>query len=255
MNKKGMIIFDMDDTLVNREDVYTKAQKFLLKTLKKYGAKKIDINKSISVLRKIDYKLVTLHKGEFMYDYKELAKALWLYYVEEKSLTEACHMAFQEGKRGICFKPAVEAAEKHNQILKTTIPKLKKNAFEVLKKLQRSYVLVLLSVGNIDIQNRVIDYYKFDRIFDLILIRPRKDINVFKEAKERGAEILARKYSSSASNVYVVGDMISQDILFGKCIGAKTIWIPGPYDPCYKEGVSPDYKISDLSELLGILSP
>lgn len=245
----------MDDTLVDREHIYTKAQKSLLKTLKKHGAKKIDINESMSVLRKIDYILVTLHKGQFMYNYEELARALWLYYVEEKSLREACYMAFQEGKRGIRFKPAVEAAKKHDQILKATIPKLKKNALKVLKKLRQGYVLILLSVGDIGIQNRVITHYKFDRIFDTIMIRPRKDVKILKEAKEKGIEILTRKYGSSASEFYVIGDMISQDIFLGKCIGAKTIWIPGPYDPDYKADVSPDYKISDLSELLEILSP
>ncbi|MGB9693499.1 MAG: HAD hydrolase-like protein, partial [Fervidobacterium sp.] len=176
MRKTGVIIFDMDDTLVNREEVYVKAQKILLHTLKEFGAKTISLNEAFTTLREIDYNLVSLHEGEFMYNYKELARALWLYYVEGKSVTDACSMAFEEGKKKIRFKPAEEAAKRHNKVLKETIPTLKENTFDILKKLKQKYVLVLLSVGKKNIQERVVSYYKFDKIFDLILIRSRKSI-------------------------------------------------------------------------------
>lgn len=85
MKKKGVIIFDMDDTLVKREEVYIEAQKALLQTLKKSGANILNLNDGLAILRKIDFKLVSLHRGEFMYNYEELARALWLHIVEKES--------------------------------------------------------------------------------------------------------------------------------------------------------------------------
>lgn len=254
MKKKGMIIFDMDDTLVKREEVYIEAQKNLLQTLKEFGANILNLNDSLAILRKIDFKLVSLHRGEFMYNSEELARALWLHIVEKKNLNNACRVAFQEGKKGVHFKQTKEAAKRHDKILKEKIPELKENAIETLKNLREKYVLILLSTGKEDIQKHVINYYNFDKIFDLINICPRKNLKVFKEVKKKGLEILNNKYPGSSDRIIVVGDMLSQDIAYGKRIKAETIWIPGPYDPKTCK-IRPDHKIANLLELLDLLLP
>jgi FMN phosphatase YigB (HAD superfamily) len=254
LKKKGIIIFDMDDTLVKREEVYIEAQKTLLQTLKEFGADIPNLNDSLAILRKIDFKLVSLHKGEFMYDYEELARALWLHIVEKKNLNDACKIAFKEGKKGIHFEQTKEAAERHDKILKEKIPELEENAIETLKKLRENFVLILLSIGKQNVQENVIKFYNFDKIFDAIVICPRKNLKVFKEVKKKGLAILNNKYPGSSDRVIVVGDMLSQDITYGKRINAETIWIPGPYDPKTCK-IRPDHKISNLLELLDLLSP
>jgi len=252
MKKTGIAIFDMDDTLVKREDIYVHAQKVLLQTLKEHGAD-IDIDQGFRALRDIDYKLASLHGGKYMYDYKELARALWFHFIEGKNVEEAVKLAFYEGKNGINFKPVVEAAEKHNMILEKTVPPLGEDALIVLKALEKRYVLILLSIGKKAFQMPVITHYQFDRIFDKIIISPRKNERVFEKARKIGLKILSEKYNGSLERIVVIGDRISQDIAPGKKIGAETVWIPGPYYPGTPEEAKPNHVISSLSELLDIL--
>ena len=72
MKKIGIVIFDMDDTLVDKETVFIEAQEAMLRTLAGHDSR-IDPKKDFNTLREIDHELIGLHRGKHMYEYWKLA--------------------------------------------------------------------------------------------------------------------------------------------------------------------------------------
>ena len=140
MEKIGIAIFDMDDTLVDKETVFVEAQEAMLQTLAIHDPS-IDLKRDFKTLREIDHELVRLHRGKHIYDYRKLAKALWLHLHEKKNEKEAAILAFRQPKSG--NEPAfiMEAAQKHDDILENKIPNLIDKAERILKELKKRYVL------------------------------------------------------------------------------------------------------------------
>ena len=63
MKKKGIIIFDLDDTLVDKESIFVEAQRNMLKVLAKKDSR-IHPDDSFDTLREIDYELIKFHGGK-----------------------------------------------------------------------------------------------------------------------------------------------------------------------------------------------
>jgi len=225
-HRTGVAIFDLDDTLVDRESTFINAQLSLLEVLQSHGLD-IEPKAELARLRVIDSRLIKYH-GTHNYDFAELAAALWMIY-EGMSEDQAIRLCVKP-LRGQLAAIAAEARARHNDALHK-IPPLKEGAREVLQYLKDRYVLVLLSEGDEKIQMGVIEHYGLQSIFDAVLIRNSKTVKDFEIAKEVGLQILTREYDGTAEKIVVVGDRISQDIEPGNKISATTVWIPGPYLP------------------------
>jgi len=252
--KQGVIVFDMDDTLVDRESVYTAAQVKMLRTLKMFGATGIRIPSSLLTLRRIELLLIDFHEGDHMYDYAELARALWLRFVDKLSQRSAAEQAYQEnhGKR-ISFRPAVVAALAHDAVLRSKMPQLLNSAKHVLRKLKKQYFLILFPSGNVRFQRRVVRHHCFDAFFDYIIIKRVKNMSSFREVKSLAIRLFEHRFGRKPERLVMVGDRISQDVAPARTVGFETVWIPGPYFPGDGRHTRPTHTISKLRDLLPIL--
>jgi FMN phosphatase YigB (HAD superfamily) len=240
------VIFDLDDTLVEKEQIFVDAQKAMLQKLN------LDPEKQFAVLREIDHELVLLHGGNHSYESWKLAQALWLHVHEGKSLLESAALAFHINKDSIINQLIFDAAKQHDFILKNSTPKIRYGVKKLLSELQKDYILILFSSWEKEAQHKVICSLKFDKIFDAIIIRRKKNKASMLAVKRRGEELL-QKVGGKSERMVMVGDRMSQDIIPAKAVGLETIWIPGPYYPGKREECPPDHEVSKLSEVLKIL--
>jgi len=251
MKKEGVVIFDLDDTLVEKEGIFVNAQKAMLQSLANCDSE-IDPDKHFDILREIDHEIVCLHKGNHSYESWRLAEALWLHLHEGEDALESAALAFQMSKANISNVHILEAGKQYDKILKENVPKLRDDAWEILAKLKKKYVLVLFSSWEKKPQQKIIVHLGLDKVFDAIVIHRNKNVKSMLEAKRIGEDVL-RKISGKPKRMVMVGDRMSQDIIPAMKIGLETIWIPGPYYPGKREEGPPDHEISDLRELLNIL--
>jgi len=252
--QSGVIVFDMDDTIVDRESVFVSAQIEMLKTLRSAGARGIRLPSSISTLRRIDIELIRLHKGNHMYDFKELARGIWLHVVEKLSRNKAARRAFEENRHGrLTSRPALCAAHAHNKTLHNKMPMLLNSSKSVIRKLKREYLVILFTSGDRVLQSKVMRHHGFYKIFDAVVIRKAKNISTFREIKRLVIELSKLRTGRKPSRVISVGDRVSQDMIPARKAGFETIWIPGPYFPGNRGKWGPTHTASSLEDLPKIL--
>lgn len=250
--KDGIVIFDLDDTLVDTESVYHQAQEAMLTIFKKH-CRSIDLRKAFKTLRETDHELVLLHNGDHAYGYWKLAEALWLQFQARQSVKNATKTASKMRKRDVQPSFVLEAAEAHDSIIRNTVPELLDDAMRVVKHLKRKYVLVLLSEGDRTTKIPIIRYHGFDRLFDEIVLPRRKNKVAFLRAERKGERVLFGHQHVKKYRLVVVGNRFSRDIIPGQKIGAETIWIKGPYFPGTTGEARPNHSLADLAQLLRIL--
>lgn len=250
----GIIVFDMDDTLVDRETVYTRAQTEMLKALRSSGASRIRIPQAIPKLREIDIELINLHRGDHMYDSNELARALWLHFANKVPPRKAARQAYRESRDDtIRLGPAMAASRVHDVVLQGEIPSLFDSCRKTLNRLRKRYLLVLLASGKRRLQMTVVHHHRLEKYFDLIVVRKVKNRSVFLEVKALAIDAFRRKAGEKPRRLLAVGDRISQDIEPARKAGFETIWIPGPYFPGTTSDGKPTHRIKELAELPEIL--
>jgi len=189
-----------------------------------------------------------------MYDYKELARALWLYFVDRVSGKEAAKQAYLENKkRTITSALAVNAALVHEDILWNRMPSLLNSCRKILSKLKKRYFLVLFPSGDKRFQMRVVRHHHLERYFEMVVVRKAKNASVFREVKSLVTNAFVRRFGRKPERLVMVGDRISQDITPAGKVGFETIWFPGPYFPGNSKQGKPTHKIKKLGELSRIL--
>jgi len=129
-------------------------------------------------------------------------------------------------------------------------PLVYEETFEVLKKLQGSYKLLLLTNGSPDLQReKLAGVPELAPYFDHIIIsgefgRGKPDVTIFQHALE--------KLELPAEACVMVGDKLTTDILGANTAGIDSVWIN-------REGVNrnddiiPTYTIKSLNELFAII--
>jgi FMN phosphatase YigB (HAD superfamily) len=165
MGKVGIVIFDMDDTLVDKETVFVEAQRTMLQTLAEHDPR-INPDKDLGMLGEIDHELVRLHGGKHAYKSWKLAEALWLHFHEGKSGLQAAALAFKRKKANVEHSCTTKAAKRHDDILESRMPRLLSSAKKVLRELKKKYALVLFPSGEKKSQLKVIKHLGLNRIFD-----------------------------------------------------------------------------------------
>lgn len=252
MEKNGIIIFDFDDTIVNKEQVFIEAQEAMLEVLANHNSS-IDIKRGFQTLREIDHELIDLHNGKHMYDYRILAQALWLHFHDKKTKKEAVKIAINKSVEDTYPDFIENAVKKHNNILKNKIPDLIEDAKKVIEELAKRYLLVLFSSGKKSVQKKILKHHNIEGFFDVLSFTERKNKRTTLKVKRLGEITFFKKYGIHPTRIIAVGDRISQDIFPAKEVGLQTIWIPGPYYPGTHEIGKPDYKLEKISELVMIL--
>ncbi|MGD2247589.1 MAG: HAD family hydrolase [Candidatus Methanofastidiosia archaeon] len=251
--KEGLVIFDLDNTLVDKNAVFEKAQSQMIHTVK--GKK--TTAEDIKILRKMDSSFIKKFKSH-LYPFEILALSLWFYYHKNLNIKESIRESvkvFNGSRRKVGeIKKAVQLAKKAASIHDSTIMNDPaelfdgvKEVLEILKK--RGYKIVLLSEGSEELQKKTLEVHNLKQYFDDIVLCSRKNKECFSDIKNRWYE------DDGKSNFFVVGDRIERDIEPGKEVGAKTVWKPGNFNPGTPSSDMnrPDHSIIDIRSLLNVL--
>lgn len=120
------------------------------------------------------------------------------------------------------------------------------DAKNILLKEKEKFVLVAVTNGTKVAQTKKLKNSGLDKIFDYIFIS--EDIGFEKPNKEFFDVVIKSVKIVDLSEVLIIGDSLTSDILGGKNIGVDTCW----YNPMEKENMSnvnPTFCIKNLHEL------
>jgi FMN phosphatase YigB (HAD superfamily) len=257
MNKDaGLIIFDLDNTLVDKNAVFEKAQNQMIKMIKGGDATR----KDMKILRKMDSILIKKHQSH-LYPFRILALSLWFYYHKNLDINQSILRSLEVLEKSSEItdevRKAVDLAEKatavYIDILENTPAELFDGVEDVLQTLRkRGYKLVLLSEGSEALQKKTLETHGLNKYFADVVLCKRKDRECFLDIMNHwnitddGKEL----------KVFVVGDGIEREIAPGNEIGAVTVWKPGNFNPGTPSSGArqPDFSIIDIRALLSIFS-
>ncbi|MCQ2578233.1 MAG: YjjG family noncanonical pyrimidine nucleotidase [Treponema sp.] len=136
-----------------------------------------------------------------------------------------------------------------------------KNAFETVKALQGKVMQCAVTNGTRIAQERKLALCGLDKILDQVFIseivgfekpNPCFFDQVFKWINSAAINTSSKKSSIKPSQMLIVGDSLTSDILGGVNAGIKTCW----FNPTGVKNPQPvpDYEISDLSQVLDIVN-
>jgi len=139
-----------------------------------------------------------------------------------------------------------------NYIIERT--ELMPNAIEILDYLKSKRMkTAIISNGNDDRANAIIDRFGLRKYFDLVVISE----NVGGEKSTTiPFKVALEKLNLNPKEAIMVGDRIDEDVLGAKRIGIKAVkfnWGPWKDTNYEKEKIEPDFVIDDLIQLKDIL--
>lgn len=201
MIKKGIIIFDGDDTLWKTQELYDSAKAQFEKLLKTHGFSQDSI---IELLDNIDAERV------------EILGFSKIRFLESMLITYAVLCGKYNKSWDIHIE--LEIREVVFSIFSTPL-KLYDDTISILETLSESFDLVLFTVGDKDTQKEKINSLgKIKNYFLKIYISERKSYQEFKK--------IVDDLRISTEKVWVVGNSIKSDINSALKVGLKTILIP-----------------------------
>jgi FMN phosphatase YigB (HAD superfamily) len=250
-----LIIFDLDNTLVDKNAVFERAQKKMIELVKgKKGAKE-----DMKILREMDSILIKEHKRH-LYSFEILALSLWFYFHKHLNKRESVQKGLDIFKNSSNQLEKIEkiislarkAAAAHNALLENTPAELFDGVIEVLEELRKKgFRMVLLSEGSESLQRKTLEVNGLEQYFDDIVLCSQKNKKCFLDIKNRWEQ----SNEGKEVTIIVVGDGIERDIEPGNEIGATTVWKPGNFNPGSPSfGMKqPDYSIRNIREILAII--
>ncbi len=220
MSKIKAIIFDLDDTLFDQEQIRDLAREQSIKVMIEKGLK-CSIEQAMNILKEITPKTHTSNR------FKELIKYFDCYDNEIAKIGMQTYIT-----------------SKFDKI--DTYPEAK----EVLKKLKQNYKLILITEGISKQQNKKIDLLGIKEFFNYIF-------TVEPGTKKNQSFLQTMSLLNLTSNeIIVVGDRLDKEIKAGNEVGIKTIrLLKGIYSSVQPQEPSekPDFTINNLTEIIQIL--
>ncbi len=234
MSQRELIIFDLDDTLVDTSHVYWIAREGFINTLMKSG--KVDSAYVLELFESIDEK-----------NMKKMG------FVPERyghTMQEAYEFLVEEGR--VLRDPQIEyEIRAHGQIVLNQLPDLIEGARQLLVWASKRFNLVLMTRGVEPLQKRKIIYSEIAQYFNDIRIVSQKDASHFKEVISDAGAV--------PENTWVIGDSIRSDINPAIEAGTKAILFQYTHHSYYwrqEYGVVPIdsfFRINNLMEAIPIL--
>ncbi len=123
-------------------------------------------------------------------------------------------------------------------------------AVEALERLSKRYKLYLASNGTLRVQQGRLESANISHYFQNIFISEAMGAN--KPALEFFINAFANIPSFDPGKAMIAGDSLTSDILGGKNAGIATCWVNTQKKPG-REDILPDYEISCIGELEGLL--
>ncbi len=262
----AILIFDADNTLWDTNAVFREAQRAMLRPFTSLFSD-MSVDAEIATLRQID-RLFFQRIGKFEYDFRLLAEALALYYLDHRSLLDAVCRTIDTTSSGSGADVGSEVEmlieEAHQDYVEALqeIPPLLPDAEMVLDLLHEvsgagsRMVLTLFSEGDPERLEHILGAYGMegDRMFQAIQIGA-KSAESFLRFREIGRGMLDTACADQAQTV-VIGDALKREIKCGNQIGATTVYIPAAFlgkEKPTAEDESPTYRLPDLGELPPLL--
>jgi len=222
---KGIIFFDLDDTLFPTTNFVKKARE------KSFNAM-IDKGLNEDNLEQLKINFEKVYKLEGTNSQTHYQNLLSKYY----------KIKSPEIEKLVAIAIISYYSEKENM---KTFPR----TYEILKKLQKKFILAIISSGDGIKQWDKIYRLKLDKYFNKENILITKSSNF--EKNEEGYKKIFEKYSKKyeTKNIWMIGDREDNDIIPAKKIGFKTIRIgTGKYNFDYKKTIA-DYKYENIYKI------
>ncbi len=226
MKKFDVLIFDLDNTLINFSESETIA---LPEALKHYG--------------------VTVSEEEIK-EYQKISRQCWVDMEKGIYSKDQCVVLRFErflkylGIKGINPK---ELNEKYLDSLSIHVP-LMAGTDEVLSKLKDNYLLVMMTNGIKRVQEAKIKKSGLDKYFDCVIISDdvgynKPDIRIY--------EYMENKIGKhDKDKILMIGDSAGSDIEGGINFGIKTCFFNPKGNECE---LKVDYEVKDMTEILDIV--
>lgn len=216
-----LVLLDADNTLWDTDGVFAAAQLNLLISIEAALGLNGPTEERLSFVRAFDQELAEQHHLGLRYPPRLLVDAL-VYGVRGHSTQNAARRAWgQAGQSGL-EPEIVEEIESHYLSELAKQPSLLKGVASGLHRLASfGATLVVLTEGSRKRIKRSIDYHNLGAYIDRVLEAP-KTLRTFERVKA---------IASPSHSLYMIGDQLTRDIQPANQAGAKTIYIPGKFQP------------------------
>lgn len=198
MGCEQLLIFDLDDTLLDTSDLYWRARSTFVKKISKEGFKEQII---IDEFEKID----TVNMQSLGFSPHRYGKSMI-----ETYLLLCSRFNHQAQRKTLAFIDKV-----CSKIVVNTIPEVVEGAIELLEWACKNFYLVILTRGEKTLQYRKLQETKLIRYFKEVYIVPHKNKQVFQS--------VLTKTGFKPEKTWIIGDSIKSDINPGLLVGAKCI--------------------------------
>ncbi len=226
MKKFDVLIFDLDNTLINFSESETIA---LPEALKHYG--------------------VTVSEEEIK-EYQKISRQCWIDMEKGIYSKDQCVvLRFERSLRYLGIKGInpKELNEKYLDSLSIHVP-LMAGTDEVLSKLKDNYLLVMMTNGIKRVQEAKIKKSGLDKYFDCVIISDdvgynKPDIRIY--------EYMENKIGKhDKDKILMIGDSVGSDIEGGINFGIKTCFFNPKGNECE---LKVDYEVKSMKEILDIV--
>lgn len=233
MRHQRLVIFDLDDTLVDTSDVYWRARTGFVKALASQGW---DPDEITELFEEID----SGHIKTFGFAPDRYGKSM---------LATYDHILRTKNLRAQA--ETLRIIESWGKTIMESLPKLIDDAAALLKWASEHFELVLVTRGELVLQMRKLEHAALSEYFSEIKVVSDKNAETFMR--------VIRKAGYSPENTWVVGDSIRTDINPGIMAGANCIlyaYRHHSYHWKQEHGyapVGPFYEAHSLKEVMNIL--
>jgi putative hydrolase of the HAD superfamily len=234
MSKNGLIVFDLDDTLLNTSNVYWLARKLFIEKLSE--ELQIDRSQLIEEFEKIDHlQMQKLKHSPHRYT---------------RSMIETYKSVSNKINHQISEQTLKEITNFGRLILKCT-PETIQGAKEILDWASNNYFLALLTRGENSFQKKKLHKNELYKYFDFIRVVPQKNSEVL--------EKFIKDLGFDCKKTWVIGDSLKSDINPGIAIGTNCILYEYKHPDYHwiqdheNVALGSFYRVSKLSDIKAIL--
>lgn len=233
MGHTDLIVFDLDDTLLDTSDVYWSARTSFVEEMDMLGYPRELV---VHLFEEIDADLM-----------RTLAHAPHRY----SQTMEAAYRQIAAHLGVPLSEDVEERIGEYGRIVMERMPVTLEGARELLTWASGKYDLALVTRGEPDLQRRKLTTAGMERFFEVVRVVDRKDAALFRS--------VIAELGHSPSSTWVIGDSLSSDIAPGLEIGARCIlyeyWHPS-YEWRQRHEVRVDggfVRVTSLSDIPAVL--
>ncbi|MCR5390392.1 MAG: HAD family hydrolase [Lachnospiraceae bacterium] len=192
--------------------------------------------------------------GATLVDESDVYKSRCEYAIRQLNIAPEEFMNKVVEKARICPTPIMAAAKEYGVVLPewdNSLEKLYEAAPGVVAALHSRFKLGIIANQSLGTQERI-DKWGIGQYFDVVMASAeagcaKPDPNIFISA--------LNKAGCKATDAFMIGDRLDNDIIPAKKLGMKTIWVRQAYAIYQKiddESKVPDYIVNSIDEILAV---